>query len=795
MFSSRRTCPSSRYCALALASSPTVSSASSTSRPRSSPRRLATGAREYFASGVPLGRPRCAVRITLAPPSSSVVMVGRAARMRPSSVMVVPSSGTLKSERTRTRLPRRSPRVSMVFMALLGARGRTCERPRAGRSAARGRPSSLRGEVSASEALAHVLHEVHQRAGVAVLVVVPAEHLDLVADHLGEPGVEDRGVRVIDDVLGDDRVLGVLEDALPLRLLRGGLHRGVDGLDGDLLLRGEGEVGGGAGRGGDAHGVAVQLALEVREHEGDGLGRTGGGRDHVEGGGAGAAQVLVRAVLEVLVGGVGVDRGHEATHDAELLVQHLGRRGQAVGGAGGVGENVVLRRVVVGVVDTHDEGGVHVLAGRGDDDLLGTGVEVRLGGVTAGEATGGLDDDVGAELSPRELGRVLLGEHANRAATDGEVLLVVGDVLVEDAHDRVVLEQVGQRRVVGEVVDPDDLDVCTRVERGAEEATADAAEAVDADADGHYVLLMCAGWRTHVVSVFDGAPWASPGRSAAGAGPFRQLKPTPRQIGSQRTFVQGAPPFLSEFRERCSESQRSSISGVRTASVSRIPSSWARLSAMASRRRIRPAMASLVSGGSDSTPSSSRLACLCARRSWPALSRCSGTSSPRISKARSTRAPAATAARAERRRLASSKFASRLAVPRTSRRVRRSSQVSTASWAPMRVSIALMSSPSRMTTRSTPRTSRALAEISSRRAAPTSASAASGPGQVISSEDDRPGSVSEPRARNAPRQAATASPIPADTTAGGSPRTGRPWPSSSPVWRASDSPSLTTRTT
>ena len=64
----------------------------------------------------------------------------------------------------------------------------------------------------------------------------------------------------------------------------------------------------------------------------------------------------------------------------------------------------------------------------------------------------------------------------------------------------------------------------------------------------------------------------------------------------------------------------------------------------------------------------------------------SGTVSARISSARSTRAAAATAARADRRRLASSKLASRLAVARTSRRIRRSSHVGRMSLAPMRVS-------------------------------------------------------------------------------------------------------------
>ena len=70
-----------------------------------------------------------------------------------------------------------------------------------------------------------------------------------------------------------------------------------------------------------------------------------------------------------------------------------------------------------------------------------------------------------------------------------------------------------------------------------------------------------------------------------------------------------------------------------------IPRSEARLSAIASSRRIRPATASLVSGGSASEPSSSRDACLCSIRSRPAAARCSGTSSPRISRARCTRAP------------------------------------------------------------------------------------------------------------------------------------------------------------
>ena len=127
--------------------------------------------------------------------------------------------------------------------------------------------------------------------------------------------------------------------------------------------------------------------------------------------------------------------------------------------------------------------------------------------------------------------------------------------------------------------------------------------------------------------------------------------------------------------------------------------------------------------------------------------------------------------------------------------MRRSSQAITLSCAPRRVSRTPIASPSRITTRSTPRTSRAFATIPNLRAAPTNAKAASGPGQVISSDEDLPGSVNEPCAIKAPRQAASESQIAAETTWGGSPRTGRPLESTKPVWRARASPSLMTRTT
>ena len=77
---------------------------------------------------------------------------------------------------------------------------------------------------------------------------------------------------------------------------------------------------------------------------------------------------------------------------------------------------------------------------------------------------------------------------------------------------------------------------------------------------------------------------------------------------------------------------------------------------------------------------------------------------------------------------------------------------------------------------------------------PTSAIAASGAGQVISSAADRPGSLSVPAARNAPRQIAARSERDPVVSLLGRPRTGRRRWSSRPVWRASVSPPSMTRT-
>src|SRR5699024_10001996 len=142
------------------------------------------------------------ITATRAPASTSRVRVGSAARMRPSSVIVVLSSGTLRSARTSTRLPRSSPSESMVFSTVVLLQGfdrGTPERPvgtgdersppdadpSGWRPAGSGAVLVVSGTTRGSEGLADQLRELDEAVGEAPLVVVPGEDLDLVAVHLG----------------------------------------------------------------------------------------------------------------------------------------------------------------------------------------------------------------------------------------------------------------------------------------------------------------------------------------------------------------------------------------------------------------------------------------------------------------------------------------------------------------------------------------------------------------------------------------------------------------------------------
>ena len=78
--------------------------------------------------------------------------------------------------------------------------------------------------------------------------------------------------------------------------------------------------------------------------------------------------------------------------------------------------------------------------------------------VGLGEAARGLDDDVDAELLPRQLGRVADLQNLDRLAVDHDRIVSVGDGTVEVAVGGVVREEEGVGRDVHDVVDGHDLE-------------------------------------------------------------------------------------------------------------------------------------------------------------------------------------------------------------------------------------------------------------------------------------------------------------------------------------------------
>jgi len=293
-------------------------------------------------------------------------------------------------------------------------------------------------------------------------------------------------VRVGNEVLRDDLVARVGENAL-----EGTFACALNGLA-DLLISGRslelcGQVDDGNVSRGNAEAHAGHLALERGDDLADSLGSAGGGGDDVVVDRTARAPVAAAAPVDrFLLGGGGVDGGHERALNAERIVDDLGERGEAVGGAGGVGNDLHVGAQQL-VVDAHDErGGLLVLGGRGQDDLLRAAGKVR-GGLFGGAVNaGGLDDVLSAVVRPLDLGGVGLAEDVDLVTVQDQVFAVVLDRAVELAEHGVVLDEIDH---VVEVrfaqVDAADIKLFGVLGHDAKHDTTDAAEAVDAHFDSH----------------------------------------------------------------------------------------------------------------------------------------------------------------------------------------------------------------------------------------------------------------------------------------------------------------------
>ena len=108
----------------------------------------------------------------------------------------------------------------------------------------------------------------------------------------------------------------------------------------------------------DAKGHASDLPVELRDDLAHSLGSASRSRNDVLGSPSATTPQLPGGAIHSLLGGSdGVDGGHESLHDAEVVMNDLGQGGQAVGGAGGIADN--LEGVVILVVHArHKHGGI-----------------------------------------------------------------------------------------------------------------------------------------------------------------------------------------------------------------------------------------------------------------------------------------------------------------------------------------------------------------------------------------------------------------------------------------------------
>ena len=104
-----------------------------------------------------------------------------------------------------------------------------------------------------------------------------------------------------------------------------------------------------------------------------------------------------------------------------------------------------LAGVVLVVVDAQDDRDVGLLGRRRDDDLLRPGGQVLRRIVAVGEEAGGLEHDVHAERFHGSCAGSFTDSTWNSSPSTVILSPLGGDVGLEVAEDRVVLEQVRQR--------------------------------------------------------------------------------------------------------------------------------------------------------------------------------------------------------------------------------------------------------------------------------------------------------------------------------------------------------------
>ena len=180
-----------------------------------------------------------------------------------------------------------------------------------------------------------------------------------------------------------------------------------------------------------------------------------------------------------------MNRRHETVLDAPVVIENLGDRSEAVRRAGSVGNNLHVRRVFVEIDAANEHRSV--LRRSGDNDLLGTRLDVGFGLRRFREDTGGFDDVFCADFAPRNFFRIHFREELDFLAVNDDGVVRVGDFALVLTVHRVITKHVSHViRRHERVVDADEFDFRI-VQTGAEDEASDTAETIDTNFDSHCV--------------------------------------------------------------------------------------------------------------------------------------------------------------------------------------------------------------------------------------------------------------------------------------------------------------------
>src|SRR5215470_6452270 len=115
-----------------------------------------------------------------------------------------------------------------------------------------------------------------------------------------------------------------------------------------------------------------------------------------------------------------MDSSHETALDAKTFVQYLSNRSETIGGAGGVGDYMVLCWIKGCMVHAVAKSDVSAFGGSRDQDFFRASRKVGCCFITICEQPAALKDKIDAERFPRKLSRISLLENLNPFIIDNK---------------------------------------------------------------------------------------------------------------------------------------------------------------------------------------------------------------------------------------------------------------------------------------------------------------------------------------------------------------------------------------